>query len=97
MADDWTTRVSARGQVALPEELRARLGWEPGTRLEIRATPEGLLLVRIRACERKDEPDGPDAGRTALRPGTARRSPAEGMRGATPGGAAVARKRWSPD
>ncbi|MCE6966980.1 AbrB/MazE/SpoVT family DNA-binding domain-containing protein [Cereibacter sphaeroides] len=76
MADDWTTRVSARGQVALPEELRARLGWKPGTRLEIRATPEGLLLVRIRACERKDEPDGPDAGRI-VRHKTAPRSPAE--------------------
>ena len=39
-----TTVLSKKGQVVLPKALRDARRWSPGTRLTVRATPEGLLL-----------------------------------------------------
>ncbi len=39
-----TTRVSTKGQVILPKTIRQQRRWEPGTRLVVEDTPEGVLL-----------------------------------------------------
>ena len=39
-----TTTVSTKGQVILPKAIRQRRHWEPGTRLVIEDTPDGVLL-----------------------------------------------------
>ena len=39
-----TTTVSTKGQVILPKAIRLRRQWEPGTRLLIEDTPDGVLL-----------------------------------------------------
>lgn len=39
-----TTTVSTKGQVILPEAIRQRKNWAPGTRLVVEDTPEGVLL-----------------------------------------------------
>ena len=39
-----TTVLSSKGQVIIPKTLRVARRWPPGTRLEVRDTPEGLLL-----------------------------------------------------
>jgi len=39
-----TTRLSAKGQLVLPAALRKARAWVPGTRFEVLATPEGVLL-----------------------------------------------------
>ena len=39
-----TTTVSTKGQVILPKAVRERLQWNPGTRLLIEETPEGVVL-----------------------------------------------------
>ncbi len=45
MAPPAQTRLSTKGQVILPAELRKKRGWKPGQVLEVRETPEGLLLA----------------------------------------------------
>ncbi len=39
-----TTTVSIKGQVILPKAIRQRRHWEPGTRLLVEDTPDGVLL-----------------------------------------------------
>jgi AbrB family looped-hinge helix DNA binding protein len=39
-----TTTVSTKGQVILPKTIRQRKNWEPGTRLVVEDTPDGVLL-----------------------------------------------------
>src|SRR5882724_10398375 len=39
-----TTTVSTKGQVILPKAIRQRRHWEPGTRLVVEDTPNGVLL-----------------------------------------------------
>lgn len=39
-----TTRVSSKGQVVLPQAVRKRKKWRPGTRLVVEETKEGVLL-----------------------------------------------------
>ena len=39
-----TTTVSTKGQVILPKAIRQRKNWEPGTRLVVEDTPDGVLL-----------------------------------------------------
>jgi len=43
-AERATTTVSTKGQVILPKAIRQRRHWEPGTRLVVEDTPEGVLL-----------------------------------------------------
>ena len=42
-----TTLLSSKGQVIIPKMLRVARRWGAGTRLEVRDTPEGLLLRHI--------------------------------------------------
>ncbi len=39
-----TTRLSTKGQIVLPKELRSARAWVPGTEFTVEATPEGVLL-----------------------------------------------------
>lgn len=39
-----TTRVSTKGQVVIPKELRAAHRWDAGQELIVIDTPEGVLL-----------------------------------------------------
>jgi len=48
-----TARVTADGQLALPAEVRARLGLVPGQTLEIRT--EGEMLVAWRKFDSDDD------------------------------------------
>jgi AbrB family looped-hinge helix DNA binding protein len=43
-AERLTTVVSTKGQVILPKSIRQHQHWEPGTRLVVEETPEGVLL-----------------------------------------------------
>ncbi|HEY1751379.1 MAG TPA: AbrB/MazE/SpoVT family DNA-binding domain-containing protein [Caulobacteraceae bacterium] len=45
-ADDgaFKTRLSTKGQVVLPKEIRRRRGWAPGAELVIEETPRGVML-----------------------------------------------------
>lgn len=43
-AETLTTTVSTKGQVILPKTIRQRRRWEPGTRLLVEDTPDGVLL-----------------------------------------------------
>ena len=67
-----TTVLSSKGQVIIPKALRVARRWGPGTQLEVRDTPEGVLL----------SPTGPTnkvaltAGLAAIRRRVAYRGPA---------------------
>jgi len=43
------TKLSAKGQVVIPKDVRDRLGWTKGRELEVVETPDGLLLRSIGA------------------------------------------------
>jgi len=38
------TRLSAKGQVVIPKQMRVARGWHPGLELIVEATDEGVLL-----------------------------------------------------
>jgi AbrB family looped-hinge helix DNA binding protein len=38
------TKVSAKGQVVIPKDVRDRLHWAPGTELEVVDGPAGVML-----------------------------------------------------
>lgn len=42
------TRVSAKGQVVIPKDVRERLRWVQGQPLDVVETPDGVLLKRPR-------------------------------------------------
>ena len=48
MPDDggFKTKLSTKGQIVVPKEIRERRGWEPGAELTIEETDEGVLLRR---------------------------------------------------
>ena len=46
MPERRTATVSTKGQLVLPLAIRRALGWEPGTRLIVESTGEGVLLRR---------------------------------------------------
>jgi len=43
------TRLSARGQVVIPKDVRDRMQWAQGEPLDVIETSEGVLLKRPRA------------------------------------------------
>lgn len=45
-AEKLATTVSSEGQVVLPEAIRRQRDWPPGTRLVIKARPDGVMLRR---------------------------------------------------
>jgi AbrB family looped-hinge helix DNA binding protein len=42
-----TTRVSSKGQVIIPKDIRNRHHWEPGQELQAIDTDEGILLKPV--------------------------------------------------
>lgn len=40
------TRISTKGQVVLPKEVREALQWETGQELEVISLPDGVMLKR---------------------------------------------------
>jgi len=42
--DTRTTRLSTKGQVILPKDLRDKRGWKPGAEFVVEERPEGVLL-----------------------------------------------------
>jgi AbrB family looped-hinge helix DNA binding protein len=38
------TKLSAKGQIVIPKDVRERLGWPQGSALELVETSEGVLL-----------------------------------------------------
>ena len=47
------TKVSAKGQVVIPKDVRDRLHWEPGTELEVVDGPAGVMLRAKRPAHKK--------------------------------------------
>jgi len=48
-------RVTTKGQVTIPKEIRDRLGIEPGSEVEFVADQEGARLVPIRSAQTPEE------------------------------------------
>ena len=48
-----TTRVSSKGQVIIPKQVREARRWSPGTQLEVRETAESVLLTRLTAAAKR--------------------------------------------
>jgi AbrB family looped-hinge helix DNA binding protein len=40
------TRMSSKGQIVIPRELRERRGWSEGTEMLLEETTRGVLLLR---------------------------------------------------
>lgn len=51
MSEVSTTKLSSRGQVVIPEEIRTRLGLEPGARFVVLGEGDTVILKVIRAPE----------------------------------------------
>lgn len=45
-----TTVLSQKGQVVIPKRLRDERGWEPGLRLVVETTADGLTLRPVEAA-----------------------------------------------
>ena len=71
------TKVSANGDVAIPEDVRERLHWGPGTSLELVETIDGIRL-RAASAERVF-PRKTLADLKALRPIAAEPQPIEAI------------------
>lgn len=41
------TRLSSKGQVVIPLEVRSHLGWKKGARINVQETPFGVFLVEV--------------------------------------------------
>jgi len=46
------TTVSTKGQVVIPKEIRDRLGWRPGTSLQIEERGDRVVLRQSRRARR---------------------------------------------
>ena len=53
MAELATTRLSSKGQIVIPEAIRAELGLEPGARFVVLAERDVVILKRIDAPPRR--------------------------------------------
>ncbi|HSK75333.1 MAG TPA: AbrB/MazE/SpoVT family DNA-binding domain-containing protein [Thermoanaerobaculia bacterium] len=42
-----TTRLSTKGQLIIPKEIRDRYGWEPGVELEIEDQGDHVVVRRV--------------------------------------------------
>lgn len=49
-----TTRLSSKGQVVIPEEIRARLGLEAGTQFVVIADRDVIIFKLLEPPSRKD-------------------------------------------
>lgn len=53
-----STLLSVKGQVVIPKALRESRRWGPGTRFEVRETPEGLLLTPVVSGDKQPLAEG---------------------------------------
>jgi AbrB family looped-hinge helix DNA binding protein len=53
-ADQIKTRISTKGQVILPKQIRERRQWNAGTELVVEETAEGVLLKPANLVPRTD-------------------------------------------
>jgi AbrB family looped-hinge helix DNA binding protein len=49
-----TTRLSTKGQIVLPKNIRASRSWGPGTEFTVEETREGILLRAARPFPETD-------------------------------------------
>lgn len=54
MTDAATTRLSSKGQVVIPEEIRDRLGLKPGARFVVLGEGDVVILKAIQTPEMSD-------------------------------------------
>jgi AbrB family looped-hinge helix DNA binding protein len=54
MVKPATTKLSSRGQVVIPEEIRNRLGLEPGTQFVVVGEGDVILLKAVEAPKLTD-------------------------------------------
>jgi len=52
MPDQFTTTVSAKGQVVLPKPIRSEHGWEAGMRLTVERIPGGVTFKQVQVFPR---------------------------------------------
>ena len=45
------TRVTTKGQIVIPKDTRARLGWKPGTRLQVEEAGRSVTLRPLEGDE----------------------------------------------
>ena len=57
MADAATTKLSSKGQVVIPEEIRDRLGLEPGTQFVVLGDRDVVILKVIQAPDMSEFTD----------------------------------------
>jgi AbrB family looped-hinge helix DNA binding protein len=58
--------MSSKGQVIIPKALRDSCQWSPGTKLELHATADGVLLRPITPAKRTPLRKGLDAIRSQI-------------------------------
>jgi AbrB family looped-hinge helix DNA binding protein len=42
------SQITSKGQTTIPQPIRQRLGWQPGTRLTFTDLPNGTVLIRAK-------------------------------------------------
>lgn len=47
------TKLSAKGQIVIPKDVRDRLGWEQGSAIEVVPSGDGVLLRRPRRAGKR--------------------------------------------
>ncbi len=54
MASIATTKLSSKGQVVIPEEVRRELGLEPGAQFVVMGEGDVVILKKIEAPDRRE-------------------------------------------
>jgi AbrB family looped-hinge helix DNA binding protein len=54
MSDISTTRMTSKGQVVIPEEIREHMNLEPGVKFIVMATGDSIIFKKINPFSRKD-------------------------------------------
>ncbi len=54
MASIATTKLSSKGQVVIPEDVRKELGLEPGTQFVVMGEGDVVILKKIEAPDRRE-------------------------------------------
>ena len=65
-----TTRLSTKGQIILPKNIRTSRAWAPGTEFTIEETADGILLRPARRFPRTDLDDVAGCLRSRRKPKT---------------------------
>jgi AbrB family looped-hinge helix DNA binding protein len=43
-----TAKVLAKGQIVIPKEIRTKMNLSPGDRVEVKATPQGIVILPVK-------------------------------------------------